>query len=64
MSSIRAALYALKLTVGSTSCEGVFRICETFDAQGIMTKSVVNLHLLMDVLLQTEGPDSDFLERT
>jgi amidase len=50
----RAALYAMKLTVGSVPCDGVFRISETFDAVGPMAKSADDLALLVDVLLRKQ----------
>lgn len=51
----RAALYALKLTPGSTSMEGVWKVARSYDTAGAMTKAVLDLARVSDVLLQTAG---------
>ncbi|KAJ5710648.1 hypothetical protein N7488_004804 [Penicillium malachiteum] len=50
----RAALFALKLTVGSASGEGIISISSTFDSLGGMGKTVKDVALLTDVLLNPE----------
>ncbi|KAF2657867.1 amidase signature enzyme [Lophiostoma macrostomum CBS 122681] len=52
----RAALYALKLTTGSVSMEGVWQVAASFDTAGGMAKSVLDLALLSDVLLRQTSP--------
>jgi amidase len=52
----RAALYALKLTPGSVSMEGAWQVAASFDTAGGMAKSVLDLALLSDVLLQQMNP--------
>jgi amidase len=61
--SVRAALYAMKLTHGITSCEGIFRICETYDAPGPMAKCTEDLQLLVDVMLKNSRIDSVQLKK-
>jgi amidase len=57
--AIRAALYAIKLTVGSVPSEGMFRISKTFDAVGPMAKSADDLRLLADILLRKGDKKGD-----
>ncbi|KAF2498920.1 amidase signature enzyme [Lophium mytilinum] len=52
----RAALYALKLTPGSVSLDGVWQVAASFDTAGGMAKSVLDLALLSTVLLQHQDP--------
>lgn len=47
----RAALYALKVSVGSSSSQGVISISSTFDSLGGMGKTVKDVALLTDALL-------------
>lgn len=54
----RAALYALKFTVGSLPMDGVFGLSKTFDTLGIMAKSAGDLALLARVLKQDYGERS------
>ena len=46
----RAALYALKLTPGSTPSHGIFSVTESSDAVGAMGKSVEDVAVLSDIL--------------
>jgi amidase len=48
----RAALYALKLTPGTVSMDGVWQVAASFDTAGGMAKSARDLALLSDMLLQ------------
>lgn len=50
----RAALYALKVSVGSSSSQGVISISSTFDSLGGMGKTVRDVALLTDVLLNDD----------
>jgi amidase len=54
----RAALYALKFTVGSLPMDGVFGLSRTFDTLGIMAKSAGDLALLVRVLKQDDEEES------
>ena len=47
----RVALYTLKPTIGIVSQEGIAPIFSIFDAAGPMTKSVMDLAYLMDVIV-------------
>ncbi|KAJ8132474.1 hypothetical protein O1611_g1152 [Lasiodiplodia mahajangana] len=53
--SARAALYALKPTIGTTELEGVFAVSEEFDALGSMAKSVLDLALMTELVLNPEA---------
>lgn len=48
----RAALYALKPTVGEVPMDGVFALSRSFDAVGGMAKSAADLTFLMDALME------------
>jgi amidase len=52
----RSALYALKLTLGLVSMERAWQVAASFDTAGVIAKSVLNLALLSDVLLQQKDP--------
>ncbi|KAL8792660.1 MAG: hypothetical protein Q9195_004720 [Heterodermia aff. obscurata] len=56
----RAALYALKLTPGSTSPNGIFRVTETFVSIGAMSQTVEDIAILSDIL--RESPQTSSLE--
>lgn len=47
----RAALYALKPTIGSTELGGIFAVSEDFDAVGGMAKCTLDLALLTEMIL-------------
>ncbi|KAH7558848.1 amidase signature domain-containing protein [Bipolaris maydis] len=47
----RAALYALKPTVGEVPMDGIFNLSKTFDSVGGMAKSAKDLVALMDALM-------------
>ncbi|KAL6150262.1 hypothetical protein ACJQWK_00144 [Exserohilum turcicum] len=47
----RAALYALKPTVGQVPMDGIFSLSKSFDAVGGMAKSAKDLVALMDALM-------------
>lgn len=47
----RAALYALKVSVGSSSCQGVISISSTIDSLGGMAETVKDVAHLTDALL-------------
>ncbi|KAF2191499.1 amidase signature enzyme [Zopfia rhizophila CBS 207.26] len=47
----RAALYALKPTVGEIPMEGIFTLSKTFDSAGGMAKSAKDLVALMDAMM-------------
>ncbi|KAI1127061.1 amidase signature domain-containing protein [Nemania abortiva] len=53
--SARAALYALKPTIGATELGGVFAVSEEFDALGAMAKSVLDLALMTELVLNPEA---------
>lgn len=53
----RAALYALKLTPGTVSMEGVWQVAASFDTAGGMAKSPLDLALLSNVFLQQTDVD-------
>ena len=46
----RAALYALKLTPGSVSIEGVWEVAQSYDSAGAMAKTVIDLVHISNVL--------------
>ncbi|KAK0644982.1 putative amidase [Lasiodiplodia hormozganensis] len=48
----RAALYALKPTVGEVPTDGVLALSRSFDAVGAAAKSAADLTFLMDALMQ------------
>ncbi|KAK0737091.1 amidase signature domain-containing protein [Apiosordaria backusii] len=52
VSAGRAALYAMKPTIGRVSQKGVVPISRYFDSVGPMTKSVYDLAVLLDVLME------------
>ncbi|KAM7205425.1 Glutamyl-tRNA amidotransferase subunit A, mitochondrial [Naviculisporaceae sp. PSN 640] len=60
----RAALYAIKPTVGVQDTSGMFCISEFFDSPGPMAKSVGDLAALMDVLLPGRGFYDEFYGRS
>ncbi|KAG8162677.1 hypothetical protein KVR01_007155 [Diaporthe batatas] len=51
----RAALFALKVSVGSSSSQGVISISSTFDSLGGMGKTVKDVALLTDALLNNNA---------
>ncbi|PVH86312.1 amidase signature enzyme [Cadophora sp. DSE1049] len=51
----RAALYALKLTPGSVSMEGVWEVARSYDTAGAMAKNVIDLVHVSDILRHTIG---------
>lgn len=51
----RAALFALKVSIGSSSSEGVISISSTFDSLVGMGKTVKDVALLTDVLLNEDA---------
>ena len=61
----RAALYALRPTVGNVSMNGVCGISKTFDGVGAMAKSSHDLALLCEAILTPAAreniPQADFI---
>ncbi|KAJ5151221.1 uncharacterized protein N7482_010473 [Penicillium canariense] len=60
----RAALYTIKPTIGIISQDGLIPISPLCDAAGPMTKSVSDLALLLDILVDpstTEVPDGGYI---
>ncbi|KAH3904255.1 hypothetical protein HBI56_176640 [Parastagonospora nodorum] len=55
----RAALYALKPTVGQVPMDGIFNLSKTFDAVGGMAKSAKDLVALMDAMMVPTSRESD-----
>jgi|TARA_R110002003_G_scaffold116_28_gene10306 amidase len=55
----RAALYALKPTVGQVPMDGIFNLSKTFDAVGGMAKSAKDLVALMDAMMVPTNHESD-----
>ncbi|KAH7061087.1 amidase signature domain-containing protein [Macrophomina phaseolina] len=53
----RAALYALKPTVGEVPTDGVFVLSRSFDAVGGMAKSASDLTFLMDAMMEPVGKE-------
>lgn len=51
MPSNRAALYTIKPTIGIVSQQGIVPVSHICDAAGPMTKSVLDLALLMDIIV-------------
>ena len=63
MPANRAALYAMKPTVGIVSQRGIVPVSCICDAAGPMTKSVADLANLMDIIVdptKTSIPDGGF----
>ncbi|KAF1964182.1 amidase signature enzyme [Bimuria novae-zelandiae CBS 107.79] len=60
----RAALYALKPTIGEVPMDGIFTLSKSFDSTGGMAKSAKDLVALMDVLLSPSGKDPSFRQRS
>jgi len=63
----RAALYALKPTVGEIPMDGIFALSKTFDSAGGMAKSAKDLVALMDTMMLptsredvTKSPNTSF----
>lgn len=59
----RAALYTLKPTIGIVSQQGIVPVSHICDAAGPMTKSVLDLANLMDIIVdpaKTNIPESGF----
>lgn len=50
--STRAALYALKPTVGLQDTEGLYCMTEFFDSPGPMAKSASDVRILTEILLE------------
>lgn len=55
----RAALYALKPTVGVQDTSGMYSLTDFFDSPGPMAKSAADVSLLAEVLLGRTFPDDD-----
>ncbi|KAF1917341.1 amidase signature domain-containing protein [Ampelomyces quisqualis] len=55
----RAALYALKPTVGQVPMDGIFNLSKTFDAVGGMAKSAKDLVALMDAMMAPTSREID-----
>lgn len=53
----RAALYTIKSTVGSVYMDGVWAVSEKLDVIGAMTKSVLDLANVMEILSTKEALD-------
>ena len=49
--SARAALYALKPTIGPTELEGIIAVSDDFDSLGAMAKSTRDLALMVKIVL-------------
>ncbi|KAF2756644.1 amidase signature enzyme [Pseudovirgaria hyperparasitica] len=60
--SSRAALYTIRATPGLIQQKGIVPLSSLFDTAGPITKSVVDLADLMDILVN--GPSTDNLERS
>ncbi|KAJ4298159.1 hypothetical protein N0V90_006058 [Kalmusia sp. IMI 367209] len=60
----RAALYALKPTVGEVPMDGIFTLSKSFDSAGGMARSAKDLVALMDVLLSPTGKESSRVPRS
>lgn len=59
----RAALYTIKPTIGLVSGQGIVPVSEICDSAGPMTKSVLDLANLMDVIVdpsKTEVPKGGY----
>jgi amidase len=50
----RAALYAMKPSVGLISTSGIVPVTKFFDSPGPMAKSAIDVALLLDVLVDTD----------
>lgn len=57
----RVVLYALKLTSGAVSMEGVWHVARSLNTVDGMAKSPLDLALLSDVLLRQTYPDRSSL---
>ncbi|KAF2025374.1 amidase signature enzyme [Setomelanomma holmii] len=55
----RAALYALKPTVGQVPMDGIFNLSKTFDAVGGMARSAKDLVALMDAMMVPTSRETD-----
>lgn len=51
----RAALFALKPTIGSTELGGVFTVSPGFDSLGAMAKSTTDLAIMTEMVLNPEA---------
>jgi amidase len=62
----RAALYAMKLTIGSSELDGVYSVSGEFDSGGAMAKSVQDLAMITEHLLNDSAhaklPSSGFAQ--
>ncbi|KAI1802506.1 amidase signature enzyme [Daldinia bambusicola] len=47
-------LYGMKLTPGSVSTEGVFKLSETFDSIGVLARTPADLALLAEIVMKKE----------
>lgn len=56
MPSTRAALYTIKPSIGLVSQDGIIPVTPLADAAGPMVKSVADLALLLDVLIEPNSP--------
>ena len=54
----RAALYALKPTVGAVNTEGIWTLSKTFDVVGAMAKSVADVAIVTECLLKDSARQS------
>lgn len=56
----RAALYTIKPTPGLASTDGIVPVAHSFDAPGPMTKTVYDLAVVLDILVEEhpKGMDS------
>ena len=60
----RGALYTIKPTISIISAEGIVPVTSLFDSAGPMTKSVKDLAILMDVLVdhdETTVPNGGYI---
>ncbi|PSN74128.1 amidase signature enzyme [Corynespora cassiicola Philippines] len=55
----RAALYALKPTVGEIPMDGIFSLSKTFDSAGGMAKTAKDLVALMDAMMLPTSKEGD-----
>ena len=60
--STRAALYTLRPTVGLVSQDGIVPVSKTFDTAGPMTKSVIDLANLLDILVSNKTTPGTYAE--
>ncbi|KAI9772633.1 MAG: hypothetical protein M1840_000227 [Geoglossum simile] len=54
--AIRAALYAMRLTVGLAPMEGVLPVCPLYDTGGPMAKSVKDMADMVDIIVDRSSP--------